>query len=70
MRFHLTESISWPTTRTKSRSLTRKLVNGFDVSLPYTERMVERFMLLPLNLALDNDDIHYVCDGIRDFYTK
>jgi dTDP-4-amino-4,6-dideoxygalactose transaminase len=43
---------------------------GFNVSLPYTERMVERFMLLPLNLALGDDDIHYVCDGICDFYSQ
>lgn len=41
---------------------------GFDVSLPYTERMVERFMLLPMNTSLNDDDIHYICDRIADFY--
>lgn len=41
---------------------------GFDVSLPYTERMVERFMLLPMNTSLSDDDVHYVCDCIEEFY--
>jgi len=41
---------------------------GFDVSLPYTERMVERFMLLPMNTALSDDDVHYICDCVVDFY--
>jgi dTDP-4-amino-4,6-dideoxygalactose transaminase len=42
---------------------------GFNVSLPYTERMVERFMLLPMNTALKDDDVHYICDSIEEFYT-
>jgi dTDP-4-amino-4,6-dideoxygalactose transaminase len=30
--------------------------------------MVERFMLLPMNTSLSDDDVHYVCDCIIDFY--
>lgn len=41
---------------------------GFAVSLPYTEHLFERLLLLPLNLSLTNDDIHQVCDGIHAFY--
>lgn len=41
---------------------------GFDVSLPYTERMIERFMLLPMNTSLSTDDVHYICDRIAEFY--
>jgi len=41
---------------------------GFNVSLPYTERMVERFMLLPMNTSLSDDDVHYICDCIEEFY--
>ena len=41
---------------------------GFNVSLPYTERMVDRFMLLPMNTSLGDDDIHYICDRITEFY--
>ena len=42
---------------------------GFNVSLPYTERMVDRFMLLPMNTSLCDDDIHYICDRITEFYS-
>lgn len=41
---------------------------GFDQTLPYTERMVDRFMLLPMNTSLSDDDIHYICDQIVAFY--
>jgi dTDP-4-amino-4,6-dideoxygalactose transaminase len=43
---------------------------GYDVKLPYTERMVTRFMLLPLNTSLSDDDVHYVCDCIREYYAN
>jgi dTDP-4-amino-4,6-dideoxygalactose transaminase len=41
---------------------------GFRVQLPYTDRMTERFMMLPMNTALADDDVHYVCDCIEGFY--
>lgn len=41
---------------------------GFTVVPPYTDRMVSRFMLLPMNTALSDDDVHYVCDCIEGFY--
>jgi dTDP-4-amino-4,6-dideoxygalactose transaminase len=34
----------------------------------YTERMTGRFMLLPMNTALAEDEVHYICDAIREFY--
>jgi dTDP-4-amino-4,6-dideoxygalactose transaminase len=40
----------------------------FRVSLPFTERMFERCLLLPMNLSLTDDDVHQVCDAIYDFY--
>jgi dTDP-4-amino-4,6-dideoxygalactose transaminase len=40
----------------------------FRVSLPYTERLFERLLLLPLNLSLSDDDIQQVCDAIETFY--
>jgi dTDP-4-amino-4,6-dideoxygalactose transaminase len=36
----------------------------------YTEKMTGRFLLLPMNTALSDDDIHYVCDRIVTFYKK
>jgi dTDP-4-amino-4,6-dideoxygalactose transaminase len=43
---------------------------GLGRPLPYTERMTSRFMLLPMNTALSDEDVHYVCDCIEAFYTK
>jgi len=42
---------------------------GFNVKLPYTERMFKRCLMLPMNRSLSNDDIEYVCESIRKFYS-
>lgn len=41
---------------------------GFKVSLPYTERMFTRCLMLPMNRSLSDDDVEYVCQMIRQFY--
>jgi dTDP-4-amino-4,6-dideoxygalactose transaminase len=41
---------------------------GFRVGLPYTEALFERLLLLPMNTALTDDDVHFVCDSIQSFY--
>lgn len=41
---------------------------GFDVSLPITERMFTRCLMLPMNCSLSDDDVHYVCQMVRQFY--
>ena len=41
---------------------------GFRVSLPYADRMAQRFMLLPMNTSLKDEDIHYICDSIAKYY--
>ncbi len=41
---------------------------GFELTLPYTDRMVDRFMLLPMNTSLSDDDVRYICAQIRAFY--
>ncbi len=41
---------------------------GLNSDVPCTELMTRRFMLLPLNTSLADDDIHYICDQIRSFY--
>jgi dTDP-4-amino-4,6-dideoxygalactose transaminase len=38
--------------------------------LPYTERMTARFVLLPMNTALSDADVHYICDCVESFYSK
>lgn len=41
---------------------------GFTVSLPYVERMFTRCLMLPMNRALTEDDVTYVCEKVREFY--
>lgn len=41
---------------------------GFNVSLPTTERMFTRCLMLPMNSSLSDDDVHYVCQIVRQFY--
>lgn len=43
---------------------------GFTQSLPFTESLFERMLLLPMNNSLTNDDVFYVCDMIKRFYSK
>ena len=44
----------------------RKL--GFDQSLPYTEALFTRLLMLPMNHFLSDEDVCYVADTIREFY--
>jgi len=41
---------------------------GFTQSLSYTDRLFTRMLMLPMNMSLDNDDLHYVCDVICAFF--
>lgn len=41
---------------------------GFDVRLPYTDRLFTRCLMLPMNTSLADDDVDYICDSVRDFY--
>jgi dTDP-4-amino-4,6-dideoxygalactose transaminase len=43
---------------------------GFTQSLPYTEELFERLLLLPMNTSLSDEDVNYVCATIKDFYSK
>ena len=40
----------------------------FNVSLPFTEKMFERCLMLPMNTSLSDEDIEYICASIRHFY--
>ena len=40
------------------------------VSLPNTERMFTRCLMLPISPLLSNEDVQHVCDVIRAFYKK
>jgi dTDP-4-amino-4,6-dideoxygalactose transaminase len=41
---------------------------GFTQNLPYTDRMFTRLLMLPMNMSLADDDVHYVCDSICTFF--
>lgn len=43
---------------------------GLGAPLAYAEQMSHRFMLLPMNTALSDDDVLYICDAINDFYAR
>lgn len=42
---------------------------GFNVSLPATERLFERCVMLPLNMMVTDDEVGYIGELIRDFYS-
>lgn len=41
---------------------------GFTVSLPKVERFFQRCIMLPMNMFISDDDVHYVCDQVQSFY--
>ena len=43
---------------------------GLEVALPYTDRMTSRFMLLPMNTSLSDEDVRYIGSVIRRFYGR
>jgi dTDP-4-amino-4,6-dideoxygalactose transaminase len=43
---------------------------GLEANLPYTNRMTTRFMMLPMNTSLTDDDVRYVGATIRRFYGR
>ena len=43
---------------------------GFTNRLPKTENFFERCIMLPMNVFISDDDVHYICDVIHEFYRK
>jgi dTDP-4-amino-4,6-dideoxygalactose transaminase len=44
---------------------------SFDnVKLPVTEKMTSRFLMIPMNTSLTDEDIDYICDCIIKFYNQ
>jgi len=41
---------------------------GFDISLPFSEEVFEKMLLLPINMSVTDEEINYVCDKIQSFY--
>ncbi len=43
---------------------------NFNLSLPRVENFFKHCIMLPLNMSITNDEVHYVCEKINDFYKK
>jgi dTDP-4-amino-4,6-dideoxygalactose transaminase len=43
---------------------------GFTATLPKTTLMTSRFIMLPMNTSLVDDDVNYICDVIEQFHAK
>ncbi len=41
---------------------------GYKASLPFSEKVFSKMLLLPINMSVSNDDIDYVCEKILSFY--
>jgi dTDP-4-amino-4,6-dideoxygalactose transaminase len=41
---------------------------GFTQNLPKTDLLFQRMLMLPMNMALSDEDLDYVCENIRAFY--
>jgi dTDP-4-amino-4,6-dideoxygalactose transaminase len=41
---------------------------GFTQNLPQTDLLFQRMLMMPMNMALSDEDLEYVCDTIRTFY--
>jgi dTDP-4-amino-4,6-dideoxygalactose transaminase len=43
---------------------------GFQQELPFTEKMISRELMIPMNLSLTDEDALYVCEHIQKFYSR
>lgn len=41
---------------------------GLNQILPKTERFFEKCIMLPMNMFISDDDVHYICDIVTKFY--
>ncbi len=41
-----------------------------NASLPFTDRVISRYLMLPLNMAMSNEDVDYVASKIAEFYSR
>ena len=43
---------------------------GFSQSLPFTESLMSRMLMLPINMSITDGEVEYVSDKVREFYGK
>lgn len=42
---------------------------NLNTDVPFSEKLSNKFMLLPMNTSLEKEDIYYICEMIKKFYT-
>ena len=42
---------------------------NFNTSLPYTESLFKRMLMLPMNMTLTDEEVVYICNQIKEFYS-
>lgn len=42
---------------------------GFNQSLPFTEQVMKKSLMLPLNMTVTDEEVEYICSCIRNFYS-
>jgi dTDP-4-amino-4,6-dideoxygalactose transaminase len=43
---------------------------GFTQSLPRTDYLFARMLMLPMNMSVTDDQVHYICEEIRNYYGR
>jgi len=43
---------------------------GYTDSLPFSEKIFNRMLLIPINMTITNDEIGYICEKIITFYNR
>ncbi len=43
---------------------------GFEQTLPYTEEVLSKALLIPVNMTITNDEVQHVISTIKQFYNK
>lgn len=43
---------------------------NFNLTIPGVEQFFKKCLMLPMNMFISDDDVHYVCDKIEEFYRK
>jgi dTDP-4-amino-4,6-dideoxygalactose transaminase len=68
VRHHLAENGVGTLVQWNGQAIHQLRSLGFTQSLPKTDLLFDRLLMLPMNMSLTNEDVEYVCDLITEFY--
>ncbi len=70
LRTHLTTSGIGTILQWGGKAVHQFMGLGFNISLPNTERIFTRCVMLPMNMTVSDDDVAYITEAVRDFYGR